>query len=94
MGVGVGCSTMFLYMYFFFYSCQIIRVIDSNKYHVVDPMEEQAHSCILIMDLKWIIHPLHYWSIVYMSYFNLMLKLLDVFFHLYLIYDCYNDLCI
>ena len=23
-----------------------------------------------------------------------MLKLLDVFFHLYLIYDCYNDLCI
>ena len=46
------------------------------------------------MDLKWIIHPLQYWSIVYMSYFNLMLKLLDVFFHLYLIYDCYNDLCI
>ena len=44
VGVGVGCSTMFLYMYFFkFYSCQIIRVIDSNKYHVVDPMEEQAH---------------------------------------------------
>ena len=46
------------------------------------------------MDLKWIIHPLQYWSIVYMSYFNLMLKLLDIFFHLYSIYDCYNDLCI
>ena len=29
-----------------------------------------------------------------MSYFNIMLKLLDVLFHLYLIYDCYNDLYI
>ena len=26
--------------------------------------------------------------------FNIMLKLLDVFFYLDLIYDCYNDLCI